>query len=123
LTPEHVLLHTQAGLKADLFMSDAFYAVLGHMLLGGWVVLSLFVVGHLARLKVADLRKQRRMADQGARFGLIREVVATGRPRVKPLAGNSNRALRTSLNAPGQDRNARRWTIPIRTGGYTFQWN
>jgi hypothetical protein len=104
-------------------MSDAYYALFGQMLIGGWVVVSLLVVGHLVRLKIAELRKQRRMAEQGGRFGLIREVVATGLPRAKRLARNSSPTPRASVIAPGKDRNARRWTIPIRTGSYTFQWN
>jgi hypothetical protein len=113
----------QTGPKARLLMSGDYYAFFGQILIGGGVVLSLAVVVDLARLKLAEWRKQRLMAERGERFGLIQEVIATGIPPAKRAARTSKAASLAPANASVEDSSARRWTIPGRTGGFTFQWN
>jgi hypothetical protein len=99
------------------------YALFGQILLGGGVVLSLIVVGYLARLKIAELCKHRRMAEQGGRFGLIQEVIGTGIPVAKESSSKPKLAFRVTASASGMDSSAKRWTTPSPTGGLNFQWN
>jgi hypothetical protein len=99
------------------------HALFGQILLGGGVVLSLMVVGHLARLKIAELRKHRRMAEQGGRFGLIQDIIGTGIPLAKESLSKPKLEFRVTANASSMDRSAKRWTTPSPTGGLNFQWN
>ena len=99
------------------------YNVFLSQLLIGWLaVLSLAVVGYLTRLKLAEMRKNRRMAERGERFGLIQNITATGRPVAK-RSSPSQPAASVPASVLSMDKSAKRWTSPPRTGGVSYQWN
>ncbi len=99
-------------------------AFLGQLAVGWLAALSLLVVVKLIRLKLSEMRKKRRMAAKGERFGLIQEIRATG----KPIATSPSRTWTATqpvwTAVPPIDRVAKRWTTPAgRLPAAGFEWN
>ena len=104
-------------------MPANYHAFLSQLLIGWLALLSLAVVGYLMRLKLAEMRKNRRMAERGERFGLIQNITATGKPVVKRSSLSSQPAASVPASVSSMDKGVKRWTIPPKTGGVSYQWN
>ena len=104
-------------------MPANYHAFFSQLLIGWLAVLSLAVVGHLTRLKLAEMRKNRRMAERGERFGLIQNITATGKPLVKSSSLSSQPAAFVPASVSSMDKGAKRWTSSPRAGGVSYQWN
>jgi hypothetical protein len=100
-------------------MVNNYDAFLNQCALGCLAVLSFVLVGYLVRLKISEIRKRRRMAARGERFGLILDITATGTSIAKRSANAFDQQSVVTV-VPAPDKITKRWTRPARfpTAGY-----
>ena len=112
-----------AGPERPLLMSSYDQVLFGQLATSVLALCSLGVVVYLARLKLAEMRKRRRMALAGEQFGLIQTIVGTGKFRTRPLPPIGTRSRSTTPPVKSMDTPVKRWTLPASTDSASSRWN